>query len=79
MSASSFKLGTVKIGDQNYLGNYIRYPVEGKTGVNCLLGTKTLVPIDGPVPGLPSLPSAPALPGVPAIPGAPALPALPSV
>jgi non-ribosomal peptide synthetase-like protein len=49
MSSSSFKLGTVKIGDNNYLGNYIRYPVEGKTGANCLIGTKTLVPIDGPV------------------------------
>lgn len=49
MSSSSFRLGTVRIGDQNYLGNYVRYPVEGKTGVNCLIGTKTLVPIDGPV------------------------------
>jgi non-ribosomal peptide synthetase-like protein len=49
MSSSSFKLGMVKIGDNNYLGNYIRYPVEGKTGVNCLIGTKTLVPIDGPI------------------------------
>jgi non-ribosomal peptide synthetase-like protein len=49
MSSSAFKLGTVKIGDQNYLGNYVRYPVGGKTGVNCLIGTKTLVPIDGPV------------------------------
>ncbi len=49
MSPTSFRLGTVKIGDQNYLGNYVRYPVGGKTGANCLLGTKTLVPIDGPV------------------------------
>jgi non-ribosomal peptide synthetase-like protein len=49
MSSSSFKLGTVKIGDQNYLGNYVRYPVGGRTGVNCLIGTKTMVPIDGPV------------------------------
>jgi non-ribosomal peptide synthetase-like protein len=49
MSSSSFKVSTVRIGDQNYLGNYIRYPVGGKTGVNCLIGTKTLVPVDGPV------------------------------
>ncbi len=48
-SNSSFKLGTVKIGDHNYLGNYVRYPVEGKTGANCLIGTKALVPIDGPI------------------------------
>jgi non-ribosomal peptide synthetase-like protein len=49
MSSSSFKVSTVKIGDQNYLGNYIRYPAGGRTGVNCLVGTKTLVQVDGPV------------------------------
>jgi non-ribosomal peptide synthetase-like protein len=48
-SSSSFKLGAVRIGDQNYLGNYVRYPAGGRTGVNCLIGTKTLVPVDGPV------------------------------
>ena len=49
MSNSSFKVGTVKIGNNNYLGNYVRYPVDGKTGDNCLLGTKVLIPIDGPM------------------------------
>jgi non-ribosomal peptide synthetase-like protein len=49
MSSSSFKVGMVKIGDRNYLGNYIRYPTDGKTGENCLIGTKTLVPIEGPI------------------------------
>ena len=49
MSNSSFKVGTVKIGANNYLGNYVRYPVDGKTGENCLLGTKVLIPIDGPM------------------------------
>jgi non-ribosomal peptide synthetase-like protein len=49
MSSSSFRLGTVKIGDHNYLGNRIYYPADGKTGANCLLGTKVMVPVDGPV------------------------------
>ncbi len=49
MSASSFKLGRVRIGPKNYLGNRIYYPAEGRTGANCLLGTKVLIPVDGPV------------------------------
>ena len=49
MSSSSFKLGKVKIGDHNYLGNNIFYPADGHAGANCLLGTKVMVPIDGPV------------------------------
>ena len=49
MSNSAFKLSTAKIGDNNYLGNYVRYPADGKTGANCLLGTMALVPIEGPV------------------------------
>jgi non-ribosomal peptide synthetase-like protein len=49
ISSSSFKLSEIKIGDHNYLGNRIHYPAGGKTGANCLLGTKVMVPIDGPV------------------------------
>ncbi len=49
MSNSAFKLSTVKIGDHNYMGNRIYYPAEGKTGPNCLLGTKVMIPVDGPV------------------------------
>lgn len=49
MSSSSFKLCQVKIGDNNYLGNNLIYPAGGRTGANCLLGTKAMVPIDGPV------------------------------
>jgi non-ribosomal peptide synthetase-like protein len=49
MSSSSFKLGQVKVGDYNYLGNYIRIPSESKVGENVLIGTKMLVPIDGPI------------------------------
>ena len=39
----------MKIGDRNYLGNDIHYPAEGRTGANCLLGTKVMIPVDGPV------------------------------
>jgi non-ribosomal peptide synthetase-like protein len=49
MSATSFRLAESKIGDNNFLGNRISYPPNGRTGTNVLLGTKTMVPIDGPV------------------------------
>jgi non-ribosomal peptide synthetase-like protein len=49
MSATSFRLAESKIGENNYLGNDIFYPPNGRTGTNVLLGTKTMIPIDGPV------------------------------
>jgi non-ribosomal peptide synthetase-like protein len=49
ISSSSFKIEKVKVGDHNYLGNYIRIPADSKVGVNVLIGTKMLVPIDGPI------------------------------
>ncbi len=49
MSSSSFKLSQVKIGDRNYLGNNIFFPPAAKTGTDCLLGTKVMIPIDGAV------------------------------
>jgi non-ribosomal peptide synthetase-like protein len=48
-SATSFKLSRAAIGAHNFLGNFVLYPAEAKTGDNCLLATKVLVPIDGPV------------------------------
>jgi non-ribosomal peptide synthetase-like protein len=48
-SSSSFRLAKTRIGDHNYLGNNIHYPPDGRTGANCLLGTKVMIPIDGPV------------------------------
>ena len=47
-SSSSFRLVRTRIGDHNYLGNNIHYPPDGRTGRNCLLGTKVMIPIDGP-------------------------------
>ncbi len=49
MSSSSFQLTPTRIGERNYLGNDIHYPPDGRTGANCLLGTKVMIPIDGPV------------------------------
>jgi non-ribosomal peptide synthetase-like protein len=49
ISSTSFRLSQVSIGDKNYLGNNIHYPPDGKTGVNVLLGTKVMIPIEGPM------------------------------
>jgi len=48
-SATAFRVDETRIGANNYLGNVIAYPSGGRTGDNVLLGTKVLVPIDGPV------------------------------
>ncbi len=49
LSATSFTLADVKIGADNYLGNAIVMPAGNRTGNNVLIGTKTMVPIDGPL------------------------------
>ncbi|MEU6347820.1 Pls/PosA family non-ribosomal peptide synthetase [Streptomyces sp. NPDC047072] len=46
-SATSFRVSRVSIGPHNFLGNHIAYPVGGRTGDNCLLATKVMVPLDG--------------------------------
>ena len=48
-TATSFKVSHTRIGDNNYLGNALYYPAGGRTGNNVLIGTKTQVPIDGPL------------------------------
>ncbi|MFD7609392.1 Pls/PosA family non-ribosomal peptide synthetase, partial [Streptomyces sp. NPDC059828] len=48
-SSTSFRLSTTSIGPHNFLGNNIAYPAGGRTGDNCLLATKVMVPVDGPV------------------------------
>ena len=48
-SSSSFRLSRACIGARNFLGNGIAYPSRGRTGDNCLLATKVMVPISGPV------------------------------
>ncbi len=48
-SPTSFKVSRVAIGARNFLGNAVLYPAEARTGDNCLLATKVMVPLDGPV------------------------------
>ena len=46
-SNTSFRLSRVSIGADNFLGNEIVYPAQGKTGDDCLLATRLMVPLDG--------------------------------
>ncbi|MFI1766583.1 Pls/PosA family non-ribosomal peptide synthetase [Streptomyces sp. NPDC020800] len=48
-SSTSFRLSRTSIGAHNFLGNNIAYPSGGRTGTNCLLATKVMVPLDGEV------------------------------
>ena len=48
-SASSFRVAPVVIGRNNFLGNGIAYPPGGRTGDDCLLATKVMIPVSGPV------------------------------
>jgi non-ribosomal peptide synthetase-like protein len=48
-SSTSFRVSRTSIGPRNFLGNHIAYPSQGRTGDNCLLATKVMVPIDGKV------------------------------
>ncbi|MGM9443008.1 Pls/PosA family non-ribosomal peptide synthetase [Streptomyces murinus] len=48
-SSTSFRLSKVSIGPRNFLGNNIAYPVGGRTGENCLLATKVMIPLDGEI------------------------------
>ncbi|MEU6808031.1 Pls/PosA family non-ribosomal peptide synthetase [Streptomyces sp. NPDC046831] len=48
-SSTSFKVSRAAIGARNFLGNNIAYPAGARTGDNCLLATKVMVPLDGAV------------------------------
>ncbi|GAA3169410.1 Pls/PosA family non-ribosomal peptide synthetase [Streptomyces ramulosus] len=48
-SGSSFRVGRTTIGRRNFLGNFIAYPAGGRTGDNCLLATKVMIPLDGEI------------------------------
>jgi non-ribosomal peptide synthetase-like protein len=48
-SSTSFRVMPVRLGAHSYVGNSISYPAGGRTGDNCLLATKAMIPIAGPV------------------------------
>jgi non-ribosomal peptide synthetase-like protein len=49
VSSTSFRVSRAAIGRRNFLGNYVTYPAGGRTGDNCLLATKVMVPLDGKI------------------------------
>ncbi|MFE7111090.1 Pls/PosA family non-ribosomal peptide synthetase [Streptomyces sp. NPDC057575] len=48
-SSTSFRVSRASIGSYNFLGNNIAYPSGARTGENCLLATKVMVPLEGEV------------------------------
>jgi prolipoprotein diacylglyceryl transferase len=48
-SNTSFSVAPVSIGKSTFIGNDVAYPSDAKIGDNCLIATKAMVPIDGPV------------------------------
>jgi non-ribosomal peptide synthetase-like protein len=48
-SSTSFRVSRVSIGPRNFLGNTIVFPAGGRTGDNCLLATKVMIPIEGKI------------------------------
>ena len=48
-SSTSFQVTPLSIGVRNFVGNAVAYPAGGRTGENCLIATKAMVPLDGPV------------------------------
>ncbi len=49
MSSRSFKLGPCHVGARNFLGTDVYVPPGSRVGENCLLATKVMAPIDGPL------------------------------
>ena len=48
-SSSSFRVRPATVGKQVFMGNGLVYPPDAKVGDNCLIGTKTLIPLTGEV------------------------------
>jgi len=48
-TSTSFRVTPLSIGPGNFLGNAVAYPAGARTGENCMIATKALVPLDGPV------------------------------
>lgn len=48
-SSTSFRVSRATIGARSFIGNYVAYPSQARTGDDCLLATKVLVPVDGDV------------------------------
>jgi non-ribosomal peptide synthetase-like protein len=49
VSSTSFRVSKAAIGAQNFVGNGVLYPTGGRTGNNCLLATKAMIPLEGKI------------------------------
>ena len=49
LSSTHFRLRKSRLAAHNYLGNGLSIPPDSRVGENCLIGTKTMMPIDGPL------------------------------
>src|SRR5436309_4450424 len=49
ISSSSFRVSQETIGPNNFFGNIVTYPSGGRTGDNCLLAIKVMIPLDGEI------------------------------
>jgi non-ribosomal peptide synthetase-like protein len=49
VSSTSFRVSRAAVGPNNFLGNDVTYPAGGRTGDNCLLGIKVMIPLDGKI------------------------------
>jgi non-ribosomal peptide synthetase-like protein len=48
-SSSAFQVRPVVVGPGNFLGNDLAWPAGARTGENCLIATKAMIPLGGPV------------------------------
>src|SRR5208337_121725 len=49
MSSRAFRLGECRVGGRNFLGTDVYVPPGARIGENCLLATKVMAPVDGPL------------------------------
>jgi non-ribosomal peptide synthetase-like protein len=49
VSSTSFRVSRAAIGPHNFVGNDVTHPAGGRTGENCLLATKVMIPLDGKI------------------------------
>jgi len=49
VSSTSFRVSRAAIGPHNFVGNDVTHLSGGRTGENCLLATKAMIPLDGKI------------------------------
>ena len=48
-SSGAFRVRPAVVGTRNFLGNNVAFPAGARAGANCLIATKAMVPVTGPV------------------------------